>query len=405
MLLTFLSACAGSSLKPWHTERLTSEFDVGKTDEIRTFDDYRQLEDRLFEELEEKVYAQTATGPAYALTRYSAGSAADPMARQPNWNHSFEIPHDDAVAGVLLLHGMTDSPYTHRALGQALGENGYWVVGLRLPGHGTAPSGLTRVTWRDMAAAVEIAMTHLSSKVDGRPIHIVGYSNGAGLALNFALDALDGDATPLPASLVLISPAIGIHSAAALAVWSDRISRVPGFTGLSWAQIEPEFDPYKYNSFAMNGGTQVHNLTRSVARRIRERAEAGSAGGLPRILVFKSTVDATVTTEALVDSLLVHLPPKRNELVLFDINRFAAKARLMISDPGPFTERLMTDDSLPFAIELITNESPESRFVVSRHKPPHSNTVSADKPLNVPWPRGVISLYLSLSLLIPVSSL
>ncbi len=107
-----------------HTERLTAEFDAGKTEEIRTFDDYMQLEDRLFAELKEKVYAHTGTGPEYALVRYSAGSAADPLVRQPNWNRSFEIPNDNPVGGALLLHGMSDSPYTYRALGKALSENG-----------------------------------------------------------------------------------------------------------------------------------------------------------------------------------------------------------------------------------------------------------------------------------------
>jgi hypothetical protein len=243
-----------------------------------------------------------------------------------------------------------------------------------------------------MAAAVEIAMAHLVSKVNGRPVHIVGYSAGAGLALNFALDALDASTSPVPASLVLISPAIGIHSAAALAVWSDRISRVPGLAGLRWSQIQPEFDPYKYNSFATNGGTQVHNLTRAVARRVREHAESGSVDNFPPTLVFKSTVDATVTNEALIDRLLARLPPNRNALVLFDINRSAVKSKLMISDPGPFTARLMNDPSLPFAVELITNENPESNMVVSRRKRANSNTVSADEPLGIAWPRGVISL-------------
>ena len=61
--------CSNPSLKPWHTERLTAEFTTGKLDEIRTFDDYRQLEDRLFAQLEDKVYARTETGPEFELDR------------------------------------------------------------------------------------------------------------------------------------------------------------------------------------------------------------------------------------------------------------------------------------------------------------------------------------------------
>jgi hypothetical protein len=55
------------------------------------------------------------------------------------------------------------------------------------------------------------------------------------------------------------------------------------------------------------------------------------------VLAFKSAVDSTVTTEAIVDDLLMRLPPHRNELVLFDINRNAAiKSTLLVADPAPF---------------------------------------------------------------------
>ena len=271
----------GPPLKPWHTEELTAEFTAQRAGEIRTFDDYRQLEDELFAELEEKIYARSATGPEYALIRYSAGSAADPQRRKPNWNRSFEFPAAAPVGGVLLLHGMSDSPYSLRALGEAFKRSNYWVLGLRLPGHGTAPAGLKFVSWADMAAAVQLSMDHLASKVGQMPIHIVGYSTGAPLALDFALDALEGSPSPVPASLVLISPAISIHAAAALAEWKARLAALPGLERLAWLQVQPEFDPFKYNSFATNAGSQVHSLTRSVARRIAARAQSNSTEILP----------------------------------------------------------------------------------------------------------------------------
>jgi hypothetical protein len=108
--------------------------------------------------------------------------------------------------------------------------------------------------------------------------------------------------------------------------------------------------------------------------------------------VFKSTVDATVSTDAVVDRLLKHLKPQRHELVLFDINRFAAKSTLLISDSAPLTTRLMADKSLPFVVTLVTNENPESTVVVARRKPPFSAEPSKTEPLNLAWPRGVISL-------------
>lgn len=391
MTLQF-TGCGGPPLQPWHTAKLTAEFTAENSDEIKTFDDYRQLEDRLFAQLEEQVYAHTDTGPEYELVRYSTGSAANRQHRSFDWNRSFELSSDSPVGGVLLLHGMSDSPYSLRALGEALNQRNFWVLGPRLPGHGTAPAGLKNITWEDMAAAVRVSIAHLASKVGNKPIHIVGYSNGAPLALDFALDALEGRAAPLPASLVLISPAIGIHPMAGLAGLKDRLSGVPGLGRLAWLSIEPEFDPYKYNSFATNAGNQVHRVTRSVARRIAAWTSSGQLDLFPATLVFKSTVDATVSPDAVVESLLRHLGPHGHELVLFDINRFAAKTTLLVSDPAPLTDRLMDDQTLPFALTLVTNENAESTRVITRRKMKFSTQASESAPLNLPWPTGVISL-------------
>jgi len=390
--LLYSQGCSGPALKPWHTEKLDAEFTAERADEIKSFEDYRRLEDELFAQLEEEVYARTATGPEHALVRYSTGSAADPQRREPNWNSSFELTADTPAGGVLLLHGMSDSPYSLRAPGEMLNQRGYQVLGLRLPGHGTAPSGLTSVSWRDMAAAVRLGMEYLAARVGEKPIHIIGYSTGAPLALNFALDAEQGSATPLPASLVLISPAIGISPVAALARWKQRLSIMPGLGRLAWLQIQPEFDPYKYNSFATNAGDQVHRLTRAVARRIAARGRSSPKENFPPVMVFKSTVDATVSTDAVIDNLFAHLAPNHHELVLFDINRFAMKSTLLVSDPGPLTARVMADATLPFAVTLVTNQNSESTTVIARHKAPFSAKASSTEPLDLAWPRGVISL-------------
>jgi alpha-beta hydrolase superfamily lysophospholipase len=388
----FLQGCGSPPLRPWHTEALTAEFSARKADEVRTFEDYLRLEDRVFAQLDEKVHAKTQTGPEYSLVRFSKGSIADPAGRTPNWNRSFELRPEVPVGGVLLLHGMSDSPYSLRALGEALHARGYQVVGLRLPGHGTAPSGLRRISVADMVAAVRLAVDHLATGLGDKPIHLVGYSTGATLALDFALTALDGSAAPVPASLVLISPAIGISPAAALAGWKRRISNVPGLGGLGWLVVEPEFDPYKYNSFATNAGEQVHRLTGSVARRIEGRARSGSLAAFPPTLVFKSDADATVSTAAVVQRLLGRLDAGRHELVVFDINRFAAKSILTVHDPRALSTRVVGIAGLPFAVTLVTNEHADSPAVVALRQAPLSAEVSPAEPLGLAWPGGVISL-------------
>jgi alpha-beta hydrolase superfamily lysophospholipase len=243
-----------------------------------------------------------------------------------------------------------------------------------------------------MAAATQMAAEHLAQKVGTRPIHIVGYSTGAPLALDFTLNALDGRTGSVPASLVLVSPAIGINAAAAAAGWKRRLSVLPGLGNLAWLNIEPEFDPYKYNSFTTNAGEQVHRLTRSVSRRIASLARSQQAGALPPILVFKSNADSTVSTDAVVTRLLGLLDPHRHELVLFDVNREAAKSMLLVSDQRALTNRVMGDNRLPFAVTLVTNENEESATVVARHQAPFSAEVSHSESLNMAWPAGTISL-------------
>ena len=396
LLVMYVAArSTAPALQPWHTEILTEEFTedmVGH--QVNNFDDYLALEERLFKQLDEQIYANSAIGPAHVLERYSPGSAADPHRWQTNWNHSFELTRTPTVGGVLLLHGMSDSPYSLRSLGMTLNNRGYHVIGLRLPGHGTAPSGLKRVNWQDMAAATKLAMEHLTSSLESRPIHIIGYSTGASLALDFTLNALDDENVATPASLVLISPAIRIHSTAALAGFKNFLSVLPGLGGLAYLSVMAEFDPFKYNSFATNAGAQVHGITRNVDRRLQVLVQNQPAvDKLPPILVFKSTVDSTVTTDAVVDKLLKLLPADRNELVLFDINRNAAiKSTLLVSDPGPLTRRLMTNPDLPFAVTFVTNKNPHSTRVVAQHKAPYTLQAESVENLEASWPRDVVSL-------------
>ena len=395
LLVSVMTGCSGPQLHSWHTVDLTEEFTLESIDDgVQSFDDYLLLEDRLFAQLSEEVYATTGTGPEEILNRYSSGSAADPARWSRNWNRSFELSTAQPKGGVLLLHGMSDSPYSLRALGQRFHREGYQVVGLRLPGHGTAPSGLRDVRWPDMAAAVRLALDHLEARIGERPLHIIGYSTGAALALNASLDVIEQGAGRIPDSLVLISPAIRVHASAALANFKNSLAGLPGLDGLAYLSVMNEFDPFKYNSFATNAGAQVHEVTLDVDRRIRRHAGNGSLKGrFPPVLVLKSTVDDTVTTAAVVDNLLLNLPDERNELVLFDINRNAAiKSTLLIDDPGPLTLRLMEDPSLPFGVTFVTNETPENQAIVAKHKSPKSSAIARVVELDMTWPRGVISL-------------
>jgi len=237
-------------LSVWHETVLDGEFTEHFP--VADFAGYLALEARLFKQLDERIYGAIKSQEKSPINRYHRGSLADPERWTPNWNRSFELEVDSPRAGVLMLHGLSDSPYSLRSLAKQLHERGAWVVGLRLPGHGTAPSGLVEVRWQDMAAAVRLAMRHLHRQAGEQPLYIVGYSNGGALAVHYALDALADSDLPAVSRLVLLSPEIGVSPAAAFAVWQARIGHLLGLEKLAWNVILPEYDPFKYGSFAVN---------------------------------------------------------------------------------------------------------------------------------------------------------
>jgi pimeloyl-ACP methyl ester carboxylesterase len=274
-----------------------------------------------------------------------------------------------------------------------LQQRGYRVVGLRMPGHGTIPSGIRTVTCGDMAAATTMGMKHLGAHCTDQPIHVFGYSTGVALALDYSLHALDDDALPVPATLVLISPVIGVSPLAAVTPWIDRLSRLPGLEQAAWTSLLPEFDPFNYNAFSANAVVQVHRMTRSVTRRIRDRLDdRGTLAGFPRTLVLLSAVDATVSPDAVSDNLLEHLPEGQGALLLYDINRAAAVSPLIVDDPTPKIARLCDHAASPFVYTLVTNEGEARGRVVARTKLSMSPRVDHQEVLDASWPSDAISL-------------
>ncbi len=381
---------SGPELSLWHEVELDEEYT--EDSQVSSFADYLALEDRLFAQLEEQVEAVVPTGPAFALNRYSRGSLSNPDRWPVNWNRSFELPAAQPRAGALLLHGMSDSPYSLSGLGRRLNEAGVHVVGLRLPGHGTVSTGLVTARWQDMAAATRLALTHVAEAVGNAPVYVFGYSNGGALAVEYALSTLGDDTAVRPAGIVLISPAIGVSPMAAFAVWQARLGWLLGIERLAWNSIGVEFEPFKYGGFAVNAGDQVYRITEQISRLLTELKRTGRLAGLPPILAFQSLVDATVSTPALVKGLFEHLPREvSHELVLFDVNRRTEVLSLLRSDPADTFRPMFADRTLTFTVCVVRNRSAESLRVRSSCREP-GQVEPVNRPLDLAWPRNVYSL-------------
>ncbi len=381
-----------SDLKPWHQVRLDAEFRAEMVDKIKTLDDYRDLEEQLFKQLDQQVSLQLEDEDRTPLNRYNPDGLTNPSKYPGDWNRTFELPADKPKAGVLLLHGLSDSPYSMRSLGQMLNKQGDWVVGLRIPGHGTAPSGLLDISWHDFTAAVRIAARHIQRKIGpDTPLYIIGYSNGAALAVEYSLSVLEGEDLPKVDALVLLSPAIDVTPVAAFAIWQARLSRLFGLEKLLWSDIQPEFDPYKYNSFTVNAGDQIYQLTQNIAERIKRLDGPEGIKGFPDTLAFVSVVDATIPPATLIDALFSKLPKANNQLVLFDINRHTESVLLLRSDPEILTNRLLKSETLPFDLSLLTNANASTNDVVAWRKPA-GRKKAIKQALEQGWPEKLFSL-------------
>jgi alpha-beta hydrolase superfamily lysophospholipase len=377
-------------LSVWHLADLDEEFTAASG--ITDFGQYLALEDRLFAQLDELVYAEVPVAPENAINRYSRGSLSDPLRWPVNWNRSFELGREQPVAGVVLLHGLSDSPYSMRALAQAMHGRGATVLGLRIPGHGTAPSGLVETRWQDMAAAVRLAVRHMHEVVGDRPVYLVGYSNGGALAVEYTLAALEDDSLPGVAGVILLSPEIGVSRVAALAVWQARLGHLLGLEKLAWNVLLPEYDPYKYGSFAVNAGDLAYRITAHIQEQLGALQGTGKLDSMPPILAFQSSVDATVEAAALVANLFDRLPAAADhELVLFDLNRRSEVETLLRQDPRAVFEPLLASNDRSFDLTIVTNEAADSNRAVAHTFRIGEQNPSLTTPLNA-WPAGVYSL-------------
>ena len=377
-------------LKAWHRLNL-DDLDASELGPNFTLAQYLAREDKLFAEIRQ---FESTIDPAERtpVNRYHPGSRSHPSSAGRDWNRTFETRPDVIRGGALLIHGLTDSPYSMRAVADVLRERGIYSLALRMPGHGTVPSGLVGVTWQDWLAAVRVGVRHVKASIpEGSPLILVGYSNGGALLLKYTLEALERDDAIRPAKVILLSPMIGVTPAARLAWWIGRLGVIPYFEKANWLDVVPEYNPFKYNSFPANAGFQTSSITRAVQADLDRAASDGRIAKLPPILTFQSVVDATVSTPAVVNRLYDRLPQNGSELVLFDVNHFSGIDVFVTPGDRSLVEHLFDRQPRSYRRALVTNRSAETREVEAQTVEA-ANAGSARRALALMWPPQVFSL-------------
>ena len=396
IFLTLLAARAfdtqrGPPLQPWHVyvppELTQTELD--RTDWVG----FLAAEQAAFDAVRRQVTDRLEPEAQVPANRYFAGSPIYPGSFRQDWNRSFVLEPDGPPKGVaVLLHGLTDAPYSLRHVARLYREHGYVAIGIRLPAHGTVPAALTKVEWEDWLAAARLAVREARRRVaEPAPLHIVGYSNGGALALKYALDAIEDGQLARPDRLVLISPMIGITAFARFAGLAGLPALFPAFAKAAWLDSLPEFNPFKYNSFPVNAARQSSRLTRALQRQIADFAERGLLGRLPPTLTFQSVLDSTVSASAVVTAFYGRLPDNGSELVLFDLNRSTKFGPLMQVSAETMLSRMLPPPPRAFRTTVINNQSTGGYEVVESVVEP-GGSEERSRPLGLSYPRDVFSL-------------
>ncbi len=380
-----------AELRPWHTERLDHEFEASQADGVFDFDAYRRQEGRLMDEA--RALARSGYDPVRdtTISRFRPDGGPYAARVEGDWNRSVVLDGDASRGVALLVHGLSDSPYSMRATAMALHRTGLKVYVLRLPGHGTIPAALDTAQWEDWLAAVSLVVRQIRRDHPRAHLWYVGYSTGATLGLKHAAQAvLQGRDDLLPARLFLMSPALGVSPFAPLANVQRLVSRWGIAPKARWGNVGLEIDPYKYESFAKNAGAQIASLIRSLYADLERMDRDGSIGRLPPVTSFQSIVDATVSTRDLAMRFYGVLRGGTSELVLFDVNRGASVAALLAFSPKAIVEAFARAPRRDYRLTVLGN--PDGAPTLTERSWAPGETGHVDRALAAAWPDDVYSL-------------
>lgn len=228
-------------------------------------------------------------------------------------NLPFELKPDPAAfppgadgrhkKGIILVHGLSDSPHLMKSLAEHFQGRGFLVRAILLPGHGTRPGDLTKVKEEAWRQALEYAAQETSRQVEH--LYLGGFSTGGALAVDYAMAHPDS-----LAALFLFSPCLQVKSFAA---------RWAGPVGLfrTWLEINSDRDYAKYESFPINAVVQIVALT----DRIKATAKLNPEGLSLPIFLALSAEDETVDSAFSLDFFQKRLSNPASRLLLYSGER------------------------------------------------------------------------------------
>jgi esterase/lipase len=195
-------------------------------------------------------------------------------------NMPFECGTQHKETGVLLVHGLGDSPYFFHDVATALCSEGIYVRTILLPGHGTKPGDMLSVSYEQWQTETNFHIELFSHEV--KNLYVGGFSTGANLTTiaSFFRDDIKG--------LIHFSPAFKSRFfVSRLAPYIDTI--VP------WPNVEEEDNPSRYNSTAMPGFAAYQESVNQL-QALFNRDDGPNSLNIP-VLMTVAEKDSVVDTE------------------------------------------------------------------------------------------------------------
>ncbi|MFN2362288.1 MAG: alpha/beta hydrolase [Marinobacter sp.] len=277
------------------------------------------------------MVAACTTSPAMyqpATTQLKSGSASDfdqylaetrehlsenlepvpdfPRDQQIEWNMPFRNTpaahcEPEQTRGILLVHGLSDSPFVFRDFARVLADQCVEVRTVLLQGHGTRPGDLVTTDADIWRAQVREHFDALAEDVD-IPF-IGGFSLGGALATERALAADSAK----PAGLVVLAPAWELNGLKDY-LWLASTARL----FRDFVEEEPELNPVKYESFATNSAVQLSDVLDNVQDLLSQYREID----LP-VLVAATEADSVINLEFLVTQFRTRFTNPDNRMLVF----------------------------------------------------------------------------------------
>lgn len=256
-------------------------------------------------------------------------AANSPFEWKPDANKCSKNRQNRYTNGILMLHGLSDSPFHMQELAKHFLGKCYLVRAMLLPGHGTVPGDLLRTRYEEWIKAASYGINSFKDLVEN--ITLAGFSTGGALSVHQALKRNDIK------SILLFAPALKIKNEQIFL--SGTVETLSGVVdSLTWVDLAEDIDYAKYESFPINAAYQVYQLTLTTDRLLKRNKLS-----IP-VFIAASKDDMTIETARTIE-FFSGLENKKSRMILYSNQAENFKDDRIIVKSGKYVKGNVTEMS------------------------------------------------------------